>query len=57
LIFNINAGYAFDWNQNKIKLQTGVENIFDKYYTTFSDWNKIPRMGRNFFINLVYSFD
>ena len=57
LIFNINAGYAFDWNQNKIKLQTGVENVFDKYYTTFSDWNKIPRMGRNFFINLVYSFD
>lgn len=56
LIFTINAGYAFDWNQNKIKMQTGVENIFDKYYTTFSDWNKIPRMGRNVFINLVYNF-
>lgn len=56
LIFTINAGYAFDWNQNKIKVQTGVENIFDKYYTTFSDWNKIPRMGRNVFINLVYNF-
>lgn len=56
LIFNINAGYTFDWNQNKIKLQTGLENIFDKYYTTFSDWNKIPRMGRNIFINLVYNF-
>jgi iron complex outermembrane recepter protein len=56
LIFNINAGYSFDWNQNKIKAQAGIENIFDKYYATFSDWNKIPRMGRNAFINLTYSF-
>jgi iron complex outermembrane receptor protein len=56
LILNINAGYTFDWHQNKIKAQTGIENIFDKYYTTFSDWNKIPRMGRNAFINLTYSF-
>jgi len=56
LIFNINAGYSFDCNQNKIKAQAGIENIFDKYYATFSDWNKIPRMGRNGFINFTYSF-
>ena len=56
LIFNFNAGYTFHYNQNLIKLQTGVENIFDKYYTTFSDWNKIPRMGRNVFVNLTFSF-
>ncbi|MEZ0182271.1 TonB-dependent receptor [Flavobacterium oncorhynchi] len=56
LIFNFNAGYVFHYNQNLIKLQTGVENIFDKYYTTFSDWNKIPRMGRNAFVNLTFSF-
>ncbi|WP_246522181.1 TonB-dependent receptor [Flavobacterium branchiicola] len=57
LIFNINAGYAFNWNQNILKVQSGVENIFDRYYTTYSDWNKIPRMGRNFFVNLAFSFN
>lgn len=56
LIFNLNAGYTFHWNQNRIKVQTGIENIFDQYYTTFSDWNKIPRMGRNVFINFTYNF-
>ena len=57
LIFNINAGYNFKWNQNTAQIQTGVENIFDKYYTTFSDWNKISRMGRNVFVNLTFSFN
>lgn len=54
LIFNLTAGYSFQWTENIIKLQTGIENICDKYYITFSDWNKIPRMGRNIFINIVY---
>ncbi|MEN2489553.1 TonB-dependent receptor [Flavobacterium sp. B11] len=56
LIFGLNAGYTFNWSQNKIKIQTGVENIFDKYYTTYADWNKIPRMGRNVFVNLTFNF-
>lgn len=54
VIFNLNAGYTFPWNDNKLNIQAGVENILDKYYTTFSDWNKIPRQGRNFFINVAY---
>ncbi|MCP2028423.1 iron complex outermembrane receptor protein [Flavobacterium sp. HSC-32F16] len=57
LIFNINAGYAFNWNKNSVQIQTGIENVFDKYYTTFSDWNKIPRLGRNVFVNLSFSFN
>lgn len=55
-IMGINAGYTFIWNQNNVKLQSGIENIFDKYYTTYADWNKIPRMGRNVFVNLVFSY-
>lgn len=57
VIFNLNAGYSFKWNKNVVKVQSGIENIFDKYYTTYSDWNKIPRMGRNFFVNLAFSFN
>ena len=57
LIFNINAGYTFNWNKNSAQIQTGIENLLDKYYTTFSDWNKIPRLGRNVFVNLTFSFN
>lgn len=54
VIFNINAGYSLFWNNRKMNLQAGIENILDKNYTTFSDWNGIHRMGRNFFINANY---
>ncbi len=40
-----------DW---QIKLRG--ENLMDQYYTTFSDWNKLPRMGRNLIINVAWSF-
>ncbi|MDN3673208.1 TonB-dependent receptor [Flavobacterium branchiarum] len=55
VIFNLNSGYTFSLKENKMNVQMGVENIFDTYYTTFSDWNKIPRQGRNFFINIAYT--
>ena len=55
-IFNIAASYLFKINRQRIQTKLGVENIFDKNYTTFSNWNKVPQMGRNIFINLMYSF-
>ena len=54
-ILNATIGYSINFGRNKIMVKTGVENIFDTYYTTFSDWNKIPRPGRNFFININYA--
>lgn len=55
-ILNINAGYTFKFDTNDLMLKTGVENLFDKNYSTYSDWNNIPRMGRNFYVNLNYIF-
>lgn len=55
-IFNASIGYRFVFDKNKILTKIGVENAFDKYYTTYSDWNKIPRLGRNFYFNINYSF-
>lgn len=55
LLFNVNAGYSFLLSNQKMSLQAGVENILDKNYTTFSDWNGLPRMGRNFFLNVNYA--
>ncbi|PKP14196.1 MAG: TonB-dependent receptor [Bacteroidetes bacterium HGW-Bacteroidetes-3] len=53
-VVNANASYAFYKGENKIFVKTGVENIFDRYYSTFADWKNIPRMGRNIFINVSF---
>ena len=51
-ILNFSAGYKFNWDGSILHIKMGVENIINTYYTTYSDWNKIPRMGRNVFLNL-----
>lgn len=40
----------------KLTLKLGVENLFDEHYSTFADWNNLPRTGRNLFINLIYNW-
>ena len=55
-IFNVNAGYQFSFIGVKVLTKIGVENIFDRLYTTYADWNKIPRPGRNFYLNLNLNF-
>lgn len=54
----LHAGFSktFYLNAHQLVLKTGVENILDRVYSTFADWNKIPRMGRNFYINIIYQF-
>jgi iron complex outermembrane receptor protein len=39
---------------NQLHIRFGAENLLDTYYTTYSDWNNIPRMGRTLFLNLSY---
>lgn len=55
-IMNASAGYLFNVNSSKILARVGVENLFDRFYTTYSDWNKIPRPGRNFYLNLNFNW-
>ena len=55
-ILNINSGYLFAFEKVKCNVKAGIENIFDSYYSTFSDWNNIPRKGRNFFLNVAFGF-
>lgn len=54
-ILNLSVGYTFKWYSQKLLVNAGVENLFDTYYSTFTDWNNIPRMGRNIYINLNFS--
>ena len=55
-IINASLGESFSFSGQRLKLKAGVENLLDRNYTTFADWNRIPRMGRNIFINMIYSF-
>lgn len=56
MIFGFHTGYSFQFEKTSLDLHAGIDNIFDKYYTTFADWNKIPRTGRNVFLNVEYRF-
>ena len=55
-IINVSFGYKCVWNTIKIQMKIGVENVLDTYYSTYSDWNNLPRMGRNGFVNLAARF-
>ncbi len=55
-ILNFASGYSFDLDKVKLSFNFGLENVFDTYYSTFSDWNNIPRKGRNFFLNFNIGF-
>lgn len=55
-IVNANLGYKFTFEKSKMMLNTGIENIFDANYTTYTDWKNLPRMGRNIFVNLMFQF-
>jgi len=55
-IINTSFGYKFLWNTIKMQMKIGVENVLDSYYSTYTDWNNLPRMGSNLFVNLVGQF-
>lgn len=55
-IVNLALSKSFALQQQELTLKLGVENIFDRHYSTFDDWFGIPRMGRNIYTNLIYNF-
>jgi iron complex outermembrane receptor protein len=52
-ILNVSAGYDIIFKHTLVNLKTGVENIFDRRYSTYADWNNIPRKGRNIFFSIT----
>ena len=55
-VANLSVANRFKLGKQSLLLKMGAENLFDKNYTTFSDWNRLPRMGRNFYLNIIYNF-
>ncbi|HUH26055.1 MAG TPA: TonB-dependent receptor [Flavobacterium sp.] len=56
IVFGLHTGYSFEFDKTSLNLHAGIDNIFDSYYTTFADWNNIPRIGRNIFLNVEWKF-
>ena len=57
-VFAADFGKTFSFGKNNlIYIKAGVQNIFDTYYSTYSDWANIPRMGRNFFTSITYNIN
>lgn len=56
VIWNLSANYTFKINKVNSVVQVGAENLLNEYYSTYADWGNIPRMGRNIFTSLKFSF-
>ena len=54
-IGNISGQYTLYIHEHALTLRAGVENLFDKRYSTYSDWCDIPQKGRNVYVNLSVS--
>lgn len=53
-VWHLNVGVHFNLGKIGTDLHLGVENLFDRYYSTYSDWNHIPQKGRNIYVNVSF---
>ncbi len=53
-VLNLAASQLFAFGERSLTLKAGAENLLDRNYTTFADWNRLPRMGRNIFVNVIW---
>ena len=54
-IVNLSASYQCTMHNAQCTIRFGVENLFDKKYATYADWNHIPQKGRNIYMNLTFT--
>lgn len=55
VIGNLSVSREFSLKKHRLTVNLGVNNITDRYYTTFSDWSGIPSMGRNIYSHVVFT--
>jgi len=53
-ILNLAAQNQLSIVNYQLSIRVGVENLFDKQYATYADWNHIPQKGRNIYMNLTF---
>lgn len=50
-------GKRFFINDNDLFVKAGIQNILDTNYSSYTDWNNIPRMGRNVYATISYAIN
>jgi len=54
-ILNLSASKKLLFGHHLLTVKIGCENLLDKKYTSFADWNRLPRMGRNMYVNVIWN--
>jgi iron complex outermembrane receptor protein len=54
-VAGLNGQYHIPLKTSSLTLRAGVENLFDKRYTSYSDWRDIPQKGRNVYASLLWT--
>ncbi len=55
-IVNMNSEYTKQLGRHTIRLTIGIDNLLDRNYSTYSDWNNIPQKGRNLYANVNWTW-
>src|SRR5690606_11317740 len=55
-LVSLSLGKRFSLAGDSLLVRAGVGNLFDRSYSTYSDWNNSLRMGRNVHMSLSYAF-
>ena len=56
VVSNLSVQYQWSLAQCRCVLQVGVENLLDRRYASYADWNRLPQKGRNIYGNLTFYF-
>ena len=54
-VVNLSAQYRLAVRRSTVIIRGGIENLLDKRYATYADWNHIPQKGRNIYVNLTFA--
>lgn len=53
-VWHFSVGYRCALGSVSTNFHVGVDNLFDRYFSTYSDWNHIPQKGRNIYANVSF---
>ena len=56
VVSDLSVQYQWSLAQCRCVLQAGVENLLDRRYASYADWNRLPQKGRNIYGNLTFYF-
>lgn len=53
-VCHLSLGVHLQFRTLAADLHLGAENLLDRHYTTYADWNHIPQKGRNIYLNAAF---